>query len=373
MPRENQGPYLKRNAARRYEIRWTEDGRSRRRSTGTSDLLSAQKVLGAFLQLDDRDRRQRRDDDTVMVLDVLGDEDAPGKDYWTEHVQPNVVDKDSVRYAYAKLKKHFGHLAVADINPEDVAAYIDDRKAGRLGRPSVGHTIARELSVLIAAINHAAGQKRLPKTDIPVISLPSKSPPRDRWLTEDEADALLAAAAERNGKKLSRIYRFVTLALWTASRKAAILELRRSQVDLANGMIYLNPEGRVQTNKRRPQVPICDELRPILARTLREIPINPDAFLLDHDGSIRTAFENAVERAKLPGKVTPHTLRHTWATWAAQGGTSMFEIAGVLGDSVATVTRTYAHHAPDYLRSAVNSVRPSTRKESSAIGAQRRA
>jgi hypothetical protein len=35
----------------------------------------------------------------------------------------------------------------------------------------------------------------------------------------------------------------------------------------------------------------------------------------------------------------------------------MFDIAGILGDSVETVTKTYAHHHPDYLRSAINSGR----------------
>ena len=132
-------------------------------------------------------------------------------------------------------------------------------------------------------------------------------------------------------------------------------------------------------------MPISDELRPVLERILAEIPDDPEAFLLDHAGAIRTAFENCVERAGL-GKwrgrdegapkempsnksrrrmakggliffesdVTPHVLRHTKATWMAQAGVSMFDIAGVLGDSVDTVTKTYAHHHPDYLRDAIN-------------------
>ena len=54
------------------------------------------------------------------------------------------------------------------------------------------------------------------------------------------------------------------------------------------------------------------------------------------------------------GRITPHTLRHSWATQAARAGVSMWEIAGVLGDTIATVSRVYAHHSPDHLRSAVN-------------------
>jgi integrase len=55
-------------------------------------------------------------------------------------------------------------------------------------------------------------------------------------------------------------------------------------------------------------------------------------------------------------RVTPHTFRHTWATWAAQRGVPLFEIAGMLGDTMKTVEKNYAHHHPDHLRGAVNSM-----------------
>lgn len=361
MPRPNKGPHLQPGPAGKYFIHWTEAGRSKRSSTGTAHLPSAEKVLGNFLLLDERERLTQGDA-ALMVLAALGDEDAPAADYWHEHVVPNVIGIDTTRYSFDKLKAHFGHLAVKDIMPADVSAYVAKRRAGTLGKPSVNHTISRELSVLNAAINHAVKAKRLPKSDQPFIKLPGVSPPRDRWLSFDEADALLAAALVRvdpHSPKgtLPRVYRFIALALNTASRKGAVLSLQRRQIDMAGGMIHLNPAGRAQTKKHRPRVPISDALRPILSETLLQIPDKPEAFLLDHDGCIRTAFENAVKRAGLGADVTPHVLRHTKATWIAQAGVSMFDIAGVLGDSVETVTKTYAHHHPDYLRDAINTGR----------------
>ena len=362
MSRPNRGPHLKLNARGIYEVHWSDNGRSKRSSTRTSDVQSAQKVLGNFLLLDEREREALRGDIRLTVRDALGDESLPGADYWHEHVVPNVIGIDTQRYSYAKLKTHFGHLAIADIMPADVAAYVAKRKAGLLGRPSVNHTISRELSVLNAAINHAVKAKRLPKSDQPFIKLPGVSPPRDRWLSFDEADALLAAALEPVDPHLAkgtlpRVYRFTALALNTASRKSALLGLTRRQIDMASGVIQLNPAGRAQTKKHRPRVPISDALRPILSEILLQIPDKPDAFLLDHAGCVRKSFENAVERAGLGRDVTPHVLRHTKATWMAQAGVSMFDIAGVLGDSVETVTKTYAHHHPDYLRDAINTGR----------------
>lgn len=370
MPRANRGPRLKLNEHGIYEIRWPEAGVTRRRSTGTSDFQFAQKILGNFLLLDARERSVlTRGEGPLLVGDAIGDPDVPGEDYWHEHVEPNVIDKASARYARDKLLIHFGHLAVRDIEPRDVDAYVTARRAGAIGRASVDHTISRELSVLNAAISHAVKAKRLPKAEQPFIKLPGTSEPRDRWLTEDEADALLAAAAEpqacafgnvraAEAGRLPRVYLFVALALATASRKTALLEMKWDQVDFASEIIALNPAGRAQTRKRRARVPISDELLPVLQRAYKE---RTGDIVLGHAGSIRTAFENAVTRAGLGSDVTPHVLRHTWATWAAQGGTSFFEIAGVLGDTIATVQRVYAHHAPGHLRAAVNNVRPSSR------------
>lgn len=386
MSRPNHGPRLDRNERGVYEIRWTEAGRSKRRSTRTADLPSAQKVFANFLMLDERERmiEAAANDGDALVMEVIGDHNSgwmPGagprpRDYWHEHILEKAVDKERPRYAFDKLHAHFGHLAVKDITPDDVQAYVDRRSkrpqrqwcpaaqlAGPLGRPSVNHTISTELSVLNAAINHAVRKKRVPKAEQPFIQLPGTSPPRDRWLTPEEAGRLVDAAREEVNPHqpkgtLPRVFRFVLLALGTASRKSALLEAKRAQVQLEGNLIELNPAGRAQTNKRRPRVPISDWLRPYIDDIMAQIPDDPEAYLLDHAGSIRTAFENAVSRAGLGREVTPHVLRHTKATWMAQAGVSMFDIAGVLGDSVETVTKTYAHHHPDYLRGAINAGMP---------------
>jgi integrase len=62
--------------------------------------------------------------------------------------------------------------------------------------------------------------------------------------------------------------------------------------------------------------------------------------------------KTAVRLAKLPGKITPHTFRHTAATWLMQNGVSMWRAAGFLGMSVETLDRVYGHHHPDFLSDA---------------------
>ncbi|WP_311924681.1 tyrosine-type recombinase/integrase [Microvirga sp. 3-52] len=72
---------------------------------------------------------------------------------------------------------------------------------------------------------------------------------------------------------------------------------------------------------------------------------------------LEKAFRRACEDAGLEG-VTPHTLRHTAATWLMQRGTDLWEAAGFLGMTVETLEKTYGHHHADFQRqAAVNIVR----------------
>ncbi|MGA9516954.1 MAG: site-specific integrase, partial [Pseudolabrys sp.] len=54
--------------------------------------------------------------------------------------------------------------------------------------------------------------------------------------------------------------------------------------------------------------------------------------------------------------ISPHTLRHTAATWLMQNGVDKWEAAGFLGMSVEMLDRVYGHHHPDHLQDAVRAI-----------------
>jgi integrase len=55
--------------------------------------------------------------------------------------------------------------------------------------------------------------------------------------------------------------------------------------------------------------------------------------------SVKKGFSAAVALARLTGKVTPHTPRHTAATWLMQRGVPVREVAGFLGTSAEVLRR----------------------------------
>jgi len=111
-------------------------------------------------------------------------------------------------------------------------------------------TIIREIVTLRAALKWAKAEDWI--EDVPDLPMPvSAPPPRDRWLTKDEVRKLLANAMAFHIKL------FILLALKTAARRGAILDLCWSQIDMETRRIDY---GRGHGNKNRSVVPIDDQL-----------------------------------------------------------------------------------------------------------------
>ena len=338
MSRRNQGPKLRWLAKRKcFYICWTEHGRSRERSTGTPDREQAEIALAEWLQ-----RRGRRagpsDPAAILVTDLLNE--------YLQGRGPKVAAPRRIAYATLPLTDFFEGNTVADVTERTCERYVEKR-----GR-SVG-TARRELGVLRAAINYAHRNGRITR---PVaVNLPEPPESRDRWLRRNEVARLIRAARTPQARLYLPL--FVLIGLYTGRRKEAILSLRWPQVNLDARTINFEIASRKRTNKRRGVVPIPPRLLPHLCRAQTRgtdmgyvLHINGERI-----GDIKKGFAGACQRAELKG-VTPHTLRHTCATWLMQAGTDPWKAAGFLSMSVETLQRVYCHHHPDFQREAAENI-----------------
>lgn len=307
-----------------YYIYWTENRRSRRKSTGAGNLRDAQVVFNEF-------------------CDMLDEQKTRDRGYTCEQIWNLRYGNDDGRAAAAwkNLGPYFGKY-----RPREVTGIEED--AYRVSRNAAPSTIRLELCLLRASWNHAVKKRVLHPNDLPVMDpLPDPSPPRERWLDDDELSRLFAAA-ERPGRE--RIRMFLYLALHTAARRTAIEELTWKQVDFQIGVIHYLPPGAKQTRKRKASVPISKTLRPVLEEAYR---LRTSDLVIGPGGHVNESLSTVARAAGVEG-VTPHVLRHTAATIMARNGVSLWVIANILGNTVEQVENVYAKWVPGRHMEAVD-------------------
>lgn len=296
-----------------------------------------------------------------LVRETEGEPRTPNiGEVWSVYARDHVpalaeTGRQMVRYSWHNLEGPFAALRPDEVTQKVVNEYAAARRAGKIGMASKDITIRRELSYLFAALRFAARSKLISFDDINAVELPRVPLTAKRYLTIEEIQKLLdAAASMRRGNRLSRLERYIWLALETAARKTAILRLTWDRVDMEAGSVDFREPGQIVTKKRRAVVPISEALRPVLERASLE---KKGRFVMDSttDGiwaSMQLAWAKAFGGAPTPrgmcpsgNGIGPHSLRHTAATLMARNDVSLFNVAGVLGNSVQVTERTYAHHA----------------------------
>lgn len=171
----------------------------------------------------------------------------------------------------------------------------------------------------------------------PAVTLYQEQKRRIRWLTHAEADRLVA---ELPGH-LAAMARF---ALATGLRESNVVGLRWAQIDIQRGHAWIHPD---QAKARRAiAVPLNAEALAVV----REQIGKHDEFVFTYRGrpvtrTTDSAWYKAVKRCGLED-FRWHDLRHTWASWHVQSGTSLQRLMELGGWANYETVLRYAHLAP---------------------------
>jgi integrase len=249
-----------------------------------------------------------------------------------------------------RLAEFWGSKYLGEVNGQTCREYSNSRKS----RSSARH----DLEDLRAAINHHLEEGL--HNEIIKVKLPPKDTPRERYLERAEVAKLVKAAyrfSEPYNRKRSKVHiaRFILIGIYTGTRAGVIgqtalqREPGRPYFDLEHGKYYRRPESAAKTKKRRPTIPIPPRLLGHLRRWKRL----GARYAVEWNGKpvkrIDESFRFLARDVGLEGQVTPHTLRHTCATWLLQGGKDPWKVCGFLGLTIATLQATYGHHHPAHL------------------------
>ena len=372
MPRRSKGPHLWLRPAERSagsivrQATWVIKDGDQYIATGciASKAAQAQIKLAAYIAEKYQPRRKERDIEAIDIADVLL--------VYLDDCGPAQTNVSQLESRIARLNEFWGGRKLSEITGQTCREFLQWRG------PTGG--ARRDLEDLRAAIGHH--QKEGLHRGIVRVVLPPKGLPRTRWLTRAEAAKLLwtcwharevqtvhrgkhkGEKIETDKRPLRHLARFILIGLYTGTRAGAIATASfhkgegRSYVDLTNGIFYRLAEGRRESNKRQSPVPLPPRLLAHLRRWKdKSIAHN---YVVEWSGqpikSVKTAFKSAVRLAKLGGKISPHTLRHTAATWLMQAGVDKWEAAGFLGMTVEMLDRVYGHHHPDHLRTAAKAI-----------------
>jgi len=386
MPRRSKGARLQRKAARRdksgkitHQATWIirDNGRDVGTGCAADEIAAAERKLEEYLASKYTPARRIRHIDDIPVADVLSIYLDAQLEKLRDRFNVDGENEDSIP-AIRKFKKRierlnewWGAKMLGEVNGEACRSYKKCRRKGGA---------RRDLEDLRAAIGHHAAEGY--HREIVKVPLPEKGQPRDKWLTRSDAAKLVWTCwryremqkgsrrpiddvkVPTSKRPLRHLARFILLGIYSGTRAGAIAAaspipaIGCSYVDLERGRYYRLKQGSAKTNKRQPTVPIPFRL---LAHLRRWHRIDPEAkHFVEYNGrpitSVKTAFKSAVRLAGLGPGISPHTLRHTAATWLMQRGADPWQAAGYLGMSLEVLLNTYGHHHPDYLSDAVEKI-----------------
>jgi integrase/recombinase XerD len=243
----------------------------------------------------------------------------------------------------AKFSRHFGRpLREADI--EDIRAYQVHLASRAVSWGS--------LNQAVCALRFFFGVT-MGRSDLPArIAYARQSRPLPVILSAEEVARFLAAVCGlRNRAALA-------LAYGTGLRVSEVTRLKVSAIDSQRGIIRVE-QGKGGKDR---QVMLPDQLLGLLRAYWRLARPKPRTWLFPgrdpdrplHPQVLHTVCAVAREVANLDKRVTPHTLRHSFATHLLEAGTDIRIIQALLGHSSPTTTALYAQVATSTIRGVVS-------------------
>jgi integrase/recombinase XerD len=259
------------------------------------------------------------------------------------------------------------NVAFDELTPEDLEGYLSALQT----RDYKSATVARKVAATRAFLRFLYAEGVIKHELLDWLHQPKAERRLPRALSRAQIERMLHYAALEETPLALRDRALLELLYATGMRASEIIHLRRRDIDLATGTVRCLGKG----DKERiiPLYPSAVEVlkgyvengRPFLLRTPEEAGLGGEALLfvnnlgqpLSRQG-LWFLVQHYAEAAELPSWVTPHTLRHTFATHLLEGGAELREVQQLLGHASITTTQIYTEVSSRRKREAYDRAHP---------------
>jgi integrase/recombinase XerD len=232
----------------------------------------------------------------------------------------------------------------SQVEKSTLAAYVDFLKT----HPYASSTIARKVAAVKSFFHFMLDKGYLGDDPTATLDSPKVKKRLPKILPPQEVEVLLNQPTKSQDPKSLRDKAFLELLYASGMRVSELVSLDTNDVVLEKKLVYCSGKA----NKQR-ALPISERAkqalrvylengRPSLARNPEE-----DALFLNHRGQRLTRqglwliIKGYVDAAGLDGGVTPHTLRHSFATHLLNGGADLHDVQKRLGHANISTTQIY--------------------------------
>ncbi len=251
---------------------------------------------------------------------------------------------------------------------DDVRKYLSGlTKAG-----IAGSSQARKLSTLrqFFGFLYTDGIRKDDPTS--AIDAPKRTRPLPKVLTRDDIDALISAAREHEGPEGLRLLCIVEMLYAAGLRVTELAGLPLASVRGKDGFIIVRGKGR----KER-LAPLNPSAREAIKAYLDErdtfVPKGTQSKFLFPSRSaegfltrrrVHQLLKELALKANIdPDKLSPHVLRHAFATHLVEGGADLRSVQTLLGHADIATTQIYTHVASERLTSVMEAAHPLSRRK----------
>ena len=307
----------------------------------------------------------------------MGEDELTGSDWAEAFLEMMAVERAAARNtltAYGRdLEDASGFLAgrgrdLASASAEDVEAYF----AGLGAKGLAPSTAARRRAAVRQFYRFVLGEGWRADDPSRRVDAPKKGRPLPKVLSREEVSGLIAAAAARDGSQGLRLECMIELIYASGLRVSELLALPLTA--LARDPAYLMVKGK--GGKER-LAPLNEAARTAVKAYLEVRPgflpkgqkANPWLFPSRGKEGRLTARrfaqmldEAAAQAGVDPARVSPHVLRHAFATHLLEGGADLRVVQTLLGHADISTTQIYTHVAQERLAQVVQTKHPLARK-----------